>query len=295
MKLKSTSLKPKTVRDYRLLIRKHVNPILGDHEIEDIDLPIIDQYFYTLFDQGVGIRTIHYVRSILRVAFNYAKSLELITANKFKQATLPKEPYKEMKILNREQIRAFLKLAKSTRYYVLFFTAISTGMRISELMALTWGDVDFGQKIMHVHRQVKNLFHKDGQFSSPKTKYGIRNIPLSDRLTKYLQVHHEKQSDIERISGWQDNDLIFTSSNGTIITYSHLRKTFKGILEEGQLPDIRLHDLRHTCATLLIEQGVNITAVSRILGHSRPSVTLDFYGHLTSQSFAEIKQIMGEI
>ena len=162
-------------------------------------------------------------------------------------------------------------------------------------MALTWGDVDFGRKIMHVQRQVKNLFHKDAQFSSPKTKYGIRNIPLSDRLTKYLQVHQEKQSDMERIPGWQDNDLIFTSSNGTIITYSHLRKTFKRILAAGELPDIRLHDLRHSCATLLIEQGVNITAVSRILGHSRPSVTLDFYGHLTSQSFTEIKQIMGEI
>ena len=292
IKIRSTALKPKTISDYSLLIHKHINPHLGDHDIEDINRQVIDRFLYTLFDEGVGTRTIHYVYSVLRAAFNYALSVELVEANKIRQATLPQKDLHEMKVLNRQQIGIFLRFAKSSPYYVLFLTAISTGMRISELLALKWDDIDLQSKTIHLRRHVKNLFHKNVEFSSPKTKYGVRNIPISNRLTIYFDLHKSNKCVKNPAHMGLENDLVFTSNTGTIVTYSHLRKLFKRILNEAKLPNLRLHDLRHTCATLLIENGIPITSVSRILGHSKPSVTLDFYGHLTDHSFGEIKKIM---
>jgi len=292
IKTRSTALKPKTISDYSLLINKHINPHLGDFEIKDINRQVIDRFLYQLFEQGVGTRTIHYVYSVLRTAFNYALSIELIASNKIKQATLPQKEHKEMKVLDQKQVGTFLRFAKSSPYYVLFLTAINTGMRISELLALKWDDIDFQSSMIHVQRQVKNQFHKNFQFSSPKTKYGVRNIPISDRLTLYLGEHKHEEYDQDQAGNRRENDLVFTSTAGTIVTYSHLRRVFKRILVDANLPDLRLHDLRHTCATLLIENNIPITSVSRILGHSKPSVTLDFHGHLTDHSFDEIKKIM---
>jgi integrase len=274
------------------LINKHINPHLGDYEIEDINRQVIDRFLYQLFERGVGTRTIHYVYSVLRTAFNYALSIELIKSNKIKQATLPQKEHNEMKVLDQKQIGTFLQFAKSSPYYVLFFTAINTGMRISELLALKWDDIDFQSSLIHVQRQVKHLFHKNFQFSSPKTKYGVRNIPISSRLSIYLDQYKHEEHDQDQAGDRHEDDLVFTSTAGTIVTYSHLRRVFKRILLDANLPNLRLHDLRHTCATLLIENRITITTVSRILGHSKPSVTLDFYGHLTEHSFDEIKKIM---
>jgi integrase len=160
--------------------------------------------------------------------------------------------------------------------------ALNTGMRQGELLALKWDDVDLERGVLRVSR---TLTHADKAYvlGEPKTSKSRRTIRLTTNAVTILRAHLSRQlEEMERMrSLYQPGGLIFATETGTIINPSNLRnRSFKPLLERAKLRPIRFHDLRHTCATLLLSKDVNPKIVSEMLGHSSISLTLDIYSHL---------------
>jgi integrase len=150
------------------------------------------------------------------------------------------------------------------------------------LLGLRWADVDLGAGKLMVKRQLQRSRDGSGMISIPTKNKKHRVIRLGTATIKALNVHRERQDkQIEAAKGhWRDPELVFASTIGTSLDPSNLvARSFKPLLERAGLPDIRFHDLRHTCATLLLSEGVLVKVVQEILGHSSVSVTMDVYSH----------------
>ena len=167
-----------------------------------------------------------------------------------------------------EEIRLFLENVNSN-YYTLFLTAVMTGMRRGELLALQWGDIDWNSNQISIRRSIYR-----GEFFSPKSKNSIRRIVVTPILRQALEQHRllGKKSEL---------GLIFSNKNGLPLNPENLiKREFHSALDRAGLRRIRFHDLRHSYASLLISQGENIKFIQSQLGHSSAKTTLDRYGHL---------------
>ena len=170
-------------------------------------------------------------------------------------------------------------------------------MRQAELLGLKWSDLDWRPGILQVRRQVQRI---DGQgfiFCEPKTKTGRRSIQLGETSLQMLRKQFEKQSCEKEKAGdrWKENDLIFASSIGTPTELRNLLREYKKVLRKAGLPAIRFHDLRHTAASIMLKHGIPVLTVSRILGHSKPSVTLDIYAHMVPGMQDQAAKLMDEV
>lgn len=194
----------------------------------------------------------------------------------------PKVTKKEMRVLSPEEAARFLEAAREDRLYALYVVAVACGLRIGEILALKWEDIDFVAGRLQVRRQLQ---WNDGEprFTEPKSAKSRRSVAMAQVVADALKEHKERQ-EAERIAAgeaWQDWGLVFTTTVGTPLNPSNVRnRSFVRILERAGLPQIRLHDLRHSCATLLLTKGVHPKLVQEQLGHSQISITLDLYSHV---------------
>ena len=206
----------------------------------------------------------------------------LIPRNAAVGLKLPRITREEIDPLTEEQAKLLLETVRSDRLEALYVLALNTGMRQGELLALKWDDVDLGRGILRVRR---TLTQAGGAFvlGEPKTKNSRRTIRLTSGAVEALRAHLSRQlREMEEMGSlYQPGGLVFASEIGTIINPSNLRnRSFKPLLGRAGLPPCRFHDLRHTCATLLLGRNVNAKVVSEMLGHSSISITLDVYSHL---------------
>ncbi len=206
----------------------------------------------------------------------------LIPRNPATGLKLPRIIREEIDPLTEEESRRLLEAVRGERLEALYILALSTGMRQDELLALKWEDVDLEGGRLRVRR---TLTHADKAFvlGEPKTKNSRRTIRLTKGTISALQAHLSRHlEEIEEMGSlYQPGGLIFATELGTIINPSNLRnRSFKPLLKRSGLPQIRFHDLRHTCATLLLSKNVNPKVVSEMFGHSSISITLDIYSHL---------------
>lgn len=179
----------------------------------------------------------------------------------------------------------------------MYHLAITTGMRQAELLGLKWKDADWQRKSLKVRRQMRREVGGGFTFAQPKTKAGRRTIIIGQAVIDRLREHRESQQ-VERIkvgARWQDFDLVFPSKIGTPMDGGNLRREFRQLIELSGLPVIRFHDLRHTAASLMLNYGVPVIVVSRRLGHARPSITLDVYGHLIPSMQDEAARLMDDL
>ena len=166
---------------------------------------------------------------------------------------------------------------------------------MGELLGLKWSDLDWASGVIYIKRQLQRVTGKGFKFSPPKTQAGRRMVQLGPETMRQL-VDHRKRQEIEQLrKGWKEHDLFFPSSIGTPTDQRNLHRYFKPMLKKAGLPDIRFHDLRHTAATLMLMNGIPIIVVSRRLGHSKPSVTLDIYSHYLPGMQKEAAILMDEL
>jgi len=198
------------------------------------------------------------------------------------EAVEPPQPApKEMRPLSPTEARRFLDAARGERFEALYVLAITTGMRQGELPALRWQDVDLENATISIRRTLT----RDGgrvTMGEPKTKKRRRSIRLTPQATEALKEHLKLQlRDVEILGDrYDDRGLVFAPESGTLINPSNLRnRSFKPLLKRAGLPDICFHDLRHTCATLLLSQGTHPKLVQELLGHATIAMTLDTYSH----------------
>lgn len=194
----------------------------------------------------------------------------------------PRVRHVEMRTLSEVDIHVMLNEAKNTPYYNLFYLALFTGMRRSEILALRWADVDLIMAEISINRSMHRL--QDGQsiFKSPKTDRARRTISLSPSTCQVLREHLDNQADIRSKLGvpLTDNDLVFSQLDGSPLIPHSVTQAWRRMVNRLGLRGIRLHDLRHTHASLMLKQGIHPKIVQERLGHSSVQITLDTYSHV---------------
>jgi integrase len=296
MAMKKNTLRITTSVQYEQLISKYVLPKLGKLKLKDLNLQVINKFYVSLVTDNASISRIGYVHRVLHVAFEYAVINGIFVRNPAHGATVPRVKHKEMNILNEQQVGLFLVAASNSRYQALYHLAVTTGMRISELRGLFWSDMNWIKGTISVKRQFQDIPGKGTLLGEPKTRSGIREILLGETTLNVLREQKKRiEEESNTCAGWQNKDLIFPSSVGTPFEQSHLHKDFTMVLNAANLERIRFHDLRHTAASLLLNHGVPVLVVSKILGHSNPSVTLNIYAHSSLEMQSGAACIMDEI
>jgi integrase len=193
--------------------------------------------------------------------------------------------------LSPEQARRLLHEARGDRFEALYVLALTTGLRQGELLGLRWEDVDLSAKRLRVRRTL--VTGSKLTFGQPKSSRGRRGVALTPHAADSLTVHRDQQQDG---SLYDRTGLVFCTSKGTPIAPQNLvRRCFKPLLKRAGLPNIRFHDLRHTCATLLLGRGVHPKVVQDLLGHAQITLTLDTYSHVLPDMQAEVVDAMQDV
>jgi integrase len=286
-----------TWRHYEQLIRTYIIPNLGKIKVRDLRPEHIQAFYNRLFERQVGVYTIRKIHITLHSVLQQAVKTGMIERNPASFVQPPKEPANEMTILNTSQVSQLLIAAQSSRLEAIIHLAVISGMRQMELLGLKWSDLDWIKQTLKIERQLLKPDGEGVKFSSPKTRYGKRSISLGVKTVEILRKHYEKQQAEQRKAGeaWKEYGLIFTTQNGTPMHPRNLLRDYKKLLHTAGLPPIRFHDLRHTAASILLNQGVPVITVSRRLGHAKASITLDIYGHLIPTMQTEVAEMIDNL
>ena len=278
---------PNTIRQYKTHLEKHLIPYFGSIRLTRIDVKAIETYMAYKFREGIINKvtinkTIVTLGAILKYAVRhrYIDSNPVQNVEKYRRS--PEKFEEKIHYLTPEQIR--LLLDNSTdRYRILFMTAVLTGMREGELFGLKWSDIDWNANQVCVNRTFSR-----GRFYPPKTKASKRRIDLPPELVTELKKWRLRCPKSEL-------DLVFPNSVGNPENHGNmLRRGFYPALRRAGLPRIRFHDLRHTYASLLIQQGEHPKYIQQQMGHSSIKVTMDTYGHLMEATNYEAAKRLGE-
>ncbi|GAG61989.1 unnamed protein product, partial [marine sediment metagenome] len=231
---------------------------------------------------GLGSRSVRYIHSTLHKALKSAVKLGMIARNPADAVDVPKVERHEMKVMSEANIHIFLEYAKSTPYYALFYTALFTGMRRSELLGLRWSDVDLLLCQISVNRTLHQLHNRDIIFRQPKTDKGRRLIALSPSTVLVLREYKERQEKLIQSLGLTltDDNLVFGQHDGKPLLPDSITQAWRKLARGVGLRDIRLHDARHTHASLMLKQGIHPKVVQERLGHASIQITIDTYSHV---------------
>ncbi|MEW6546303.1 MAG: tyrosine-type recombinase/integrase [Bacillota bacterium] len=274
------SVRPQTLRVWRSHL-KHWKETLGRVPLADLSALDVQRALGELSSR-LSDRSRRTVFTVLRAACRQAVKWGLIGRCPTDAVKLPAAGPRQMGVWDEEQVVRFLDAAQGTRCYTLFHVALTTGMRLGELLGLTWDDVDLNRGEILVRRSLFLPVRGEPVWQDPKTPGSRRKIPIDGGTARVLWQWKKRQAE-ERLRagpGWHDYNLVFATARGRPLDSSYVAKVLKSAAARAGVQPLRFHDLRHTHATLLFRQGVHPKVVSERLGHSSVALTLDTYSHL---------------
>lgn len=289
----AAALSEATKSGYRVLLNGRILPALGNQVVQKITPKTISGFYTKLFRteaQGnhsdgktLSASTVMHYHRLLRALLNYAVRCGYIATNPVERVTPPKMEHKEMAFYTDEQCADLLDALEAAplKYRVGVMLGLLGQLRKGEIAGLNWEDVDFEHRILHVRRSASNVYGRGVVIKEPKTASGRRSIALPADLLEALKALRREQA-VDRLQmgeTWEDSGAMFVTWNGARQHPDTIGNWFTKFLKENDLPHIRFHDLRHTGASLLFAQGVDVQTISKRLGHSKTSVTMDIYGH----------------
>jgi integrase len=284
------NLAPRTAEGYDSIISRHLIPSLGMVPLMQLRPEMIQRYIsdklsHGRADQkgGLTARTIRHHIICLHTALQNATKLGLLFRNPVDAVTIPRAERHEMRTMNETDIHLLLEMAQGTQYYALFYTAIFTGMRRSELLALRWQDVDLLLLQTSINRTLHQVKGGRTIFRQPKTEKSRRLIALTPSTVALLQEYRDSQNILRESLGYAkltENDLVFCQYDGKPFLPNTVTHNWIKLVRRAGLSGIRLHDARHTHATLMLKQGIHPKIVQERLGHSSIQITLDTYSHV---------------
>ena len=276
------TVRPTTYERYEQIVRIHVRPALGSVKLKNLTPVHVRGLYREKLEAGLSARTVQYIHVTLHKALKQAVQDGLIPRNATEAVKAPQVRREEMRPLSAEQVKVLLEVARGDRLEALYVLAIHTGLRQGELLGLKWEDVDLESGTLRVRRTLVTA--KGGPvLTAPKTKGSRRSVKLTQGAVEALRSHLKHQlQEIDRAGSlWRENGLMFASESGEPLDRRYLTSCrYKALLKRAELPMIRFHDLRHTCATLLLSKNVNPKIVSEMLGHASIAITLDTYSHV---------------
>jgi len=284
------NLSPRTAEGYEHIIRKHLIPGLGNMVLTQLKPEQLQRYYSAKLAAGrcdgkgaLSARTVRHHHVTLHNALQSAVKCGLLSRNPADAVSTPRYQRPEWHTLSEDDISTLLEAAKETPYYALFYMALFTGMRRSELLALRWSDVDLLLCQVHIAQTLHHLRNGEFVLRPPKTAKGRRMVSLSPSAALVLAEHRQKQEAINLMQGitLREDDLIFTGLNGHPILPDTITHAWIKLVRRTGLDGIRFHDARHTHASLMLKQGVHPKIVQERLGHASIAITLDTYSHVT--------------
>jgi len=283
-------VKPGTVEDYKGYFANHLLPAFGNKPISQITVEDVQGFKAAKLAEGYSPQTVKHLLRVLRQMLNHAVDWGYIRQNPAKKVKDPRVPKREMDFLTAEEAGQFLGKVPA-KWYPFFLTAITTGLRLGELLAMKWGNLDWNSGRYFVRENLSRARGDyQGGFSSTKTEGSTQPVDLTPACLETLEEHHRRQAEEKLKAGseYEDLDLIFATSKGTPLDQKNIvHRQFHATLEAAGLRRIRFHDLRHTCATLLINQGISPKYIQRQLRHTSIETTFDRYGHLFPETNQE--------
>lgn len=290
------NLRKSTQIQYKYFLKDIVSPRIGDLPIEQLTGLRLQQLYQDLringkirkpgnFDPGLSSKTVRSIHMLLHCSFDQAVREGIIPKNPTDDCKPPKIEKREMKVIQPDQVSSYLHAAAEHHVLPMFYLELTSGLRRGELLALLWSDLDVKQCSISV---TKSVSRRDGEIevAPPKTRNSIRRIVVPKQAVDLLLEEHSQHP---------KNPYMFPSPvTGTMYDPDAVGRIHKKLLKEAGLEDCRFHDLRHTFATLALQNGVDIKTLSGILGHSSSGFTLDTYTHVTTKMQQEASNKMGQ-
>ena len=291
-------VRPSSHQTYRGYIDNHIKPNIGKIPLEKLTSLELQKFYKKLLEKGrvdrlesrnqakgLSPKTVWNIHQIISSAMKLAQEQKLIASSPAEGCALPRLEHREMKTLPVEQLQSFLREAKDSGVFELYYLELATGLRRGELLGLKWEDIDLERGDLRVRRQIARI---NGEVvEAPlKTKNAYRTLPLAEDTVSILLEQKKKVAG----SPW-----VFPSSTGGPISPDSVLHMLHRVLKRAGLPRIRFHDLRHTFATLALQNGVDVKTVSGMLGHFSAGFTLDTYAHVTTASQRQAAKTMGGI
>ncbi len=285
LKAQRHTLKPKTQFQYGQYVTKDLVPALGNVKLEALRHEHIAAMVLALEEAGRGAATIKQVVAVLRSALGHAVRTKRLSHNPAEHVATPAVVRTETSPWTTEQAVRFLGGVAGDRLAELFELLMGTGLRRGEALALRWEDVDFHRRVLHVRRSVTDVGGKL-VIGAPKTKGSAAGVGLSCRVVAALERQRERQvfEVLEWGDGYEHSGLVFAKENGIMLRPEYVLKRFHALSVAAGVPEVRIHDLRHLAATLMLTNGVPLALVSKTLRHSQVGITANLYGHLTAEA-----------
>ena len=291
-------VRPSSHQTYQGYIHNHIRPNIGEIPLEKLTSLDLQKFYKKLLTtgrvdrveakgqpKGLSAKTVRNIHQILSSALKLAQEQRLILTNPAEGCALPRVEHQEMKTLTTVQLASFFREARESGVFELYYLELATGLRRGELLGLKWEDIDLERGDLRVRRQVSRI---NGEVvEAPlKTKNAYRTLPLAEDTVSVLREQRRKVGN----SPW-----VFPSPNGGPISPDSVLHMLHRVLKRAGLPKVRFHDLRHTFATLALQNGVDVKTVSGMLGHFSAGFTLDTYAHITSAAQRQAAQTMGSV
>ena len=290
-------VRPSSHQTYRGYIDNHIKPNIGNIPLEKLTTMELQKLYRKLLTsgrverveakeqpKGLSAKTVRNINQVISSAMDLAVAQKIILENPTRACSLPRVEHKEMQTISAEQLQAFLEEAKRSGVYEMYYIELSTGLRRGELLGLKWEDIGMKQGVIRVRRQISRI---DGKIvEAPlKTKNSYRTVTISPQAVEVLKAQKEKT----------DDEYVFPSPNGGPISPDSVNNMLHRVLDRAGIPRVRFHDMRHTFATLALQNGVDIKTVSGMLGHFSAGFTLDTYAHVTTAAQKEAAATMGNV
>ena len=291
------AVKLRTYERYRYIIEKHINPKLGEFNLDDLLAVTLQDYVLSelesgnlISSKGLANNSVIGIVNVLKSALKLAKSLEISALDNSDKIKLPmatEKPVTAFEKWEQEKLEKYCLSSNKTNYLGIVI-CLYTGIRLGELLALTWNDIDFKSGIMTISKtayRIKQNGNPQVVIDKPKTKNSSRLIPLPKQLLEILK----------RAKKITKSDFILSTRTGGIVGTRAYQKTYERILKKLNIPYKNFHSLRHTFATRAIEMGMDVKTLSEILGHKNPVITLQRYTHSMLSYKTEMMNKMGKM
>lgn len=298
LKTYAVNLTPCTYSGYKVNIEKHIIPHLGKIPLQKLQ-PIQIQKFYNEIlekeDEAskdkLSASSIRYIHATLRKALNDALRMNMIYRNVAEAVTVPRQKQFEAKFLTQVQMNAMLEVLKGTNIYLPTLLAVGLGMRRGEVLGLQWETVDFEKNLITIKRAYIPT-PQGNVFSDVKTDKSRRTLAVPTNIMQYLKQIKKAQVETKLFlgGGYADNDLVCCNEDGSPLSPATWNHKFKRLMEDNNMPAIRIHDLRHTNASLMLKQGVTMKVASERLGHTTIGITMDLYSHIDEEQQRDAAQ-----
>lgn len=280
-------VKDGTLAQYESICRNHIKPAIGDIKLSELKVPAIQKFYNSLSKKGLSPKYIKNIHGCLHRALDVAVKTEQIAKNPTSSCIIPKVIQKQIVPIDVPEQKRLLRILDSEYYGTLILVDIFTGMRVGEIIGLTWDCVDFEHGVIRIEKQIvqtrrKNAKYKFGTLKNDK----MRIISPAKYVMDELKNHKARQDMLKQEAGslWNEGDfpnLVFTHADGSHLSQPTVWKEFQKILDHAGLSHYRVHDLRHTFAVNSIIAGDDIKTLQENMGHYSSAFTLDRYGHVT--------------